>query len=42
MDHEYRDGLALYLLWLALIKYLENKEVEIVFGVIVAVTGVFV
>ena len=33
VDHEYRDGLALYLLWLALVKYLENKEVEIIFGV---------
>ena len=32
VDHEYRDGVALYLLWLALIKYLKNRRVEIVFG----------
>ena len=29
VDHEYRDGLALYLLWLTLLKYLENKKLKL-------------
>ena len=33
LDPEYRDGRGLYLLWLAFLKYLSEKKIEIVFGV---------